>query len=232
MSEKSQPQPLSIGLNTGDRMSRQEFHDIYETMPDDFKAELIGGIVYVSMPLKRPHAKSHMRLSSIFDRYAAKTPGVEGCDNATIFLGKKDELQPDLCMRILPGNGGQSKTTYDNYIDGAPEFVAEVAHSSRAIDLHRKLDRYSKFGVLEYMVVCLSPKEIYWFELQESHRRVRSDKGIFRSRIFPGLWINEEALLSMDYDVSMQTIDQGLASAEHTEFVEQLKRKADLKPFE
>lgn len=228
MSESTRHIPAHIGLNTGDRMSRLEFHGIYETMPKDFKAELIAGIVYVSMPLKRPHANSHVRLSSIFDRYGARTPGLEVCDNATVFLGKKDEVQPDLCLRILPENGGQSKTTYDNYIDGAPEFVAELAHSSRAIDLHRKLSRYAKFGVLEYMVVCLWPMEIYWFDLQKSQRRVRPDKGIFKSAVFPGLWVDEDALLAMDYDASMQTLEQGLASGEHASFVEQLKGKKRL----
>src|SRR5205823_6033862 len=32
-------------LHTGDRMTREEFHRIYEQMPKEFRAELIGGIV-------------------------------------------------------------------------------------------------------------------------------------------------------------------------------------------
>ena len=42
-------------LHSGDRLSREEFHRIYEQMPEDFKAELIGGIVYVASPMRLPH---------------------------------------------------------------------------------------------------------------------------------------------------------------------------------
>jgi hypothetical protein len=34
-----------LELQTGDRMTRQEFHRIYEKMPEDLQAELIGGVV-------------------------------------------------------------------------------------------------------------------------------------------------------------------------------------------
>ena len=39
-----------LELHSGDRMTREEFHRIYEQMPDDFEAELVGGTVYVSSP--------------------------------------------------------------------------------------------------------------------------------------------------------------------------------------
>lgn len=217
----------NFGLYNGDQMSRKEFHDKYETCPDDFKAELIDGTVYVSTPLKRIHGKSHARLGSIFDRYAAHTAGVENCDNTTVFLSDEDEVQPDLLLRILPNHGGQSRTTYTNYIDGAPELVAEVAHSSKAIDLHRKLKRYAEFGVLEYIVLCVHPKQIYWFDFQKSLSRSRTadSEGIFKSSTFPGLWIHSNALLSRDYAQSMEVLDRGLASPEHAAFVRRLKNK-------
>ena len=34
-------------------MNREEFHRLYEQTPEGFKAELIGGIVYVASPLFR-----------------------------------------------------------------------------------------------------------------------------------------------------------------------------------
>jgi hypothetical protein len=39
-------------LHSGDRLSREEFHRLYSEMPEGFRAELIGGIVYVASPLK------------------------------------------------------------------------------------------------------------------------------------------------------------------------------------
>src|SRR5947209_2877577 len=139
-------------LHNGDRMTQKEFHRVYEQMPDNFRAELIGGIVYVGSPLKRPHGKDHLRLGTLFDTYQGHTPGVDAADNATVILSEDDEPQPDLYMRILPACGGQSRDTEDQYIDGAPELLAEIAHSSRAIDLHTKRQRYADAGVLEYIV--------------------------------------------------------------------------------
>ena len=35
-------------LHNGDRMSREDFHRLYEQAPKHFKAELIGGMVHVA----------------------------------------------------------------------------------------------------------------------------------------------------------------------------------------
>src|SRR5436305_1909927 len=131
------PDPEPVELHNGDRMTREEFHRLYERTPEGFRAELIGGIVYVSYPLKLRHAKNHLPLGTLFYNYEAGTPGVESGDNATILLGDEGEPQPDLFLRILPEFGAQSRTTDDDYVEGAPELVAEIAHSSRSIDLHR-----------------------------------------------------------------------------------------------
>jgi Uma2 family endonuclease len=134
-------------LHTGDRMSREEFLRIYESMPEDFQAELIGGIVFVASPLKRRHGTNHLPLGTLFFTYELNTPGIESGDNTTILLGEEGVPQPDLYLRILPEYGGQSRTTATDYVDGAPELVAEIAYSSRAIDLHAKRDDYTRYGV-------------------------------------------------------------------------------------
>lgn len=44
-------------LENGDRLDQKTFHARYEAMPDGVRAELIGGIVYMSSPLKRHHGR-------------------------------------------------------------------------------------------------------------------------------------------------------------------------------
>src|SRR5437588_5677959 len=89
----------SVELRAGDRMTREEFHRIYEQMPEGFRAELIGGIVYVAPPLKIRHGTSHIPLTALFFHYQGHTPGVEGGDNVTVLLGEEGEPQPDLYLR-------------------------------------------------------------------------------------------------------------------------------------
>jgi Uma2 family endonuclease len=102
--------PSSV-LRDGAQMTREDFHRAYEQTPDDFKAELIGGIVHVSSPLRIPHAKYSSFLIMLVGLYRAGTPGVECGDNATIILSDDSEPQPDIYLRILPAFGGRSQTT-------------------------------------------------------------------------------------------------------------------------
>jgi Uma2 family endonuclease len=211
-----------LELHNGDRMNREEFHRIYCQMPENFRAELIGGVVYVASPLKRPHGTNHLPLGSLLFLYESNTPGVESGDNTTIFLGDEGEPQPDLYLRVLPEYGGQSQTTPDEYIDGAPELTAEIAHSSKSIDLHGKRDDYARYGVCEYLVLCVRERQLRWFDLRNQQERQPDADGVLRLLTFPGLWIHGEALLAKDSRQMLDTLQQGLATAEHADFVKRL----------
>jgi Uma2 family endonuclease len=215
-------------LYRGDRMTQKEFHLAYDEMPADYRAELLAGTVHEPSPLGLPHGIIHSRLISLFDAYAAKTPGLQTADNATVILSNDDEVQPDLILRILPQFGGQSQNivwksrklrSEITYVKGAPELVAEVTHSTRAIDLHLKRDRYKLAGVREYVVVCLNPELVFWFDLVNQKDLHADAERIFRSYCFPGLWMHETALLSLDYDLAMSTLGLGLQSSAHKDFV-------------
>ncbi|MCA9068554.1 MAG: Uma2 family endonuclease [Planctomycetaceae bacterium] len=215
--------PISNGeLHNGDRFSREEFHRVYAQMPKHFQAELIGGIVYVASPLRRRHGTNHLPLGTLFFTYEARTPGVECADNTTVLLGEDSEPQPDLLLRILPDHGGQSTTTEDDYIAGPPELVAEIAHSSRALDLHAKREDYRRYGVQEYLVLCLQENELRWFNLASNEERTADEEGIIRLETFPGLWIHAESLLAKGHSQMMSVLEEGLASEEHAAFAKQL----------
>ena len=219
--------PQAVELHSGDRMTREEFHRLYEQTPQDFKAELIGGVVYVAFPLRRKHGINHLPLGTLLTLYEGMTPGVEAGDNTTLLLGDDSEPQPDLYLRVLPEYGGQSETTENDYVAGPPELVAEVAHSSRAIDLHSKLDDYARYGVLEYLVFDLQESKLYWFDLQTRKQLSAENDGIIRIRVFPGLWIDVAALLQRKITELTETLKKGLNSGEHADFV---KRLAEQKP--
>ena len=112
-------------------------------------------------------------------------------------------------------------------MQGAPELIAEIAHTSKSIDLHMKKKRYAHAGVLEYIVLCLKPAELRWFDLRnDCQLRADSDE-VFRSVAFPGLWIGSKELLSNQYHPVMEILNRGLASAEHANFVAKLAATRD-----
>src|SRR5205085_8795969 len=92
--------PAARRLRTGDRMSAEEFHCVYLEAPEDFRAELVGGVVYVASPLGVEHATNDGYLGALLVTYAGMTPGLQCGHGATILLGAQGEPQPDLFLRI------------------------------------------------------------------------------------------------------------------------------------
>lgn len=208
-------------LHNGDRMKRSEFHLAYSQMPHSYRAELIGGIVFEPSPVSYSHGTNDSILNFLLVTYAVQTPGVQVSQNATVMLGDEDEVQPDIILRRV--SGGRSRISDKDYVEGPPELVAEIAHTSRAIDLHLKRERYALAGVQEYIVVCVRPKQVYWFDLRNS-KELKADKAsIFRSSVFPGLWLHAKGLLKADFELTSKVVHEGLRSTEHEMFLEQLR---------
>lgn len=214
--------PIASLIN-GERLSQVEFHKRYEAYPDDTKFELIKGVVYMASPMRREHGAYHPKLSYAFEHYAAATPGVEVLDNSTAILDKDSEPQPDLSLRILPECGGRSVVNDKGYVTGPPELVAEIAHSSRDLDLFEKREDYERTGVLEYLVLCIEERELHWFHFPSREMIRQGREGISRSREFPGLWIDVPALLDQATKRLRAAVDRGLARREHAAFVRRLE---------
>ncbi|MEM9185587.1 MAG: Uma2 family endonuclease [Planctomycetota bacterium] len=212
-------------LQAGDRLTREEFERRYDAMPRHVKAELIDGKVYMmASPVSSPmHGRPHARLVTWLVTYEASTPGVEATDNATVRLGVVDEPQPDTLLRVLPDCGGQTVND-GKYIAGPPELVCEAAASSVNYDLHEKKDIYRRFGVKEYIVWRVEDRAIDWFALRgEAYELLEpNSEGIIASKVFPGLWLDAEALLSGNLKRVLEVVNTGATSQEHAVFVRRL----------
>ena len=215
--------PVSVPpLENGDRLTRAEFERRYEAMPDLKKAELIEGEVYVGSPVRhRQHGKPHGQLMAGCRYYVAGTPGVEVGDNGSIRLDLDNVPQPDAYLMIEPERGGQARISEDDYVEGAPELVAEIAASSVSYDLGKKLHAYRRNGVKEYIVWRVQDREIDWFVLREGQYEplAPGPDGVLRSEAFPGLWLDPAALLRGDLAAVLATVREGLDSPEHAAFV-------------
>ncbi|MFN4066459.1 MAG: Uma2 family endonuclease [Thermosynechococcus sp.] len=207
-------------LESGDRLTRDEFERRYAAMPQLKKAELIEGVVYVASPVRVSHSQPHAEMMTWLGFYRAVTPGVLLYDNPTIRLEGDNEPQPDAVLRLE--KGGSSRISEDGYIEGAPELVVEIAASSAAYDLHDKRRVYRRNGVQEYLVWCTYERQIYWFSLEAGEYQTLTPdaEGIIRSRQFPGLWLATQALLAQDLGTVLHILQQGIATPEHQAFVQ------------
>jgi Uma2 family endonuclease len=216
-------------LESGDRLSRPQFERRYQAMPQIKKAELVEGVVYVASPLRyNQHGKPHSKIIAWLEVYAA-TPGVEVADNTTVRLDAENEPQPDALLRMDEAKGGQSRITEDDYIEGAPELIVEIAASSASYDLHDKLRAYRRNGVREYLVWLTQERAFRWYVLDEGEyvQQQPDASGILHSQVFPGLQLAIEALLSGEMQPVLAVLQQGISSAAHRAFVTQLAEWAN-----
>jgi Uma2 family endonuclease len=221
--------PALPPLTNGDCLTQTEFLRRYEAMPHLRNAELVEGVVYLSSKVAHEyHGAPHFDLITWLGQYQTYTPGIEGGDSSTLRLDDLNVPQPDAYLIVLPAYGGQVRLDADGYIAGAPEFVAEVAASSAAIDLHAKHTAYLRNGVREYVVWRVFDRAIDWFVSREGRfdRLVLKEGRRLESEVLPGLWLDPVALISGDMLSIGQTVQQGIATPEHAAFVASLQQKA------
>jgi Uma2 family endonuclease len=208
-------------LENGDRLTRAEFERRYAAMPHLKKAELIEGVVYVPSPVRhRRHGRPHILLAGWLLAYEGGTPGVEASADGTARLDLDNEPQPDALLIIDPARGGQCRISRDDYIEGAPELVAEISASSVSYDVNVKLNVYRRNGVREYVVWRVLDREVDWYVLRAGqYELLRPDPfGRLRSEVFPGLWLDVTALLRGDVAAVLGVVQEGMRSPEHAEF--------------
>jgi Uma2 family endonuclease len=239
--ERHQASPASVvappdtlpPLENGDRLSLNDFEQRYEAMPHIKKAELIEGIVYMPSPVRvRSHGKPHGQIMGWIGTYSAATPGVEFADNTTLRLDPDNEPQPDAMLWIDAAAGGHARVSDDDYLEGSPELIVEVAASSASYDLHVKCEVYQRNGVQEYVVWRVYDRHVDWFRLENGqYITVPADaEGIIHSCVFPDLRLAVPALLSGDLAHVVAELQRGLASAEHQACVETLAEVMHSKP--
>jgi len=226
-----QPVPASAAavppLAEGDRLTRDEFERRYDAMPHLKKAELIEGVVHMPSPVRYDRHGGRTRfLSTWLGVYQAATPGVLGADNTTVRLDSDNEPQPDGLLFIDPALGGQARISVDDYIELAPELAAEISSSTLRIDLNAKFRVYQRNQVREYLVWRVLDKAIDWFVLRQGKydRLPPGSDGILKSEIFPGLWLDAEALVRGDLAAVLAVVQQGIATPEHAHFAAELQK--------
>jgi Uma2 family endonuclease len=217
--------PTITPLENGDQLTRAEFERRYEAMPWLKKAELIEGMVYMGSPVhSEVHAQPHGLMVTLLGLYRISTPGVTLDDNGTLRLDPDNEPQPDVMLRIDADKGGASHISADDYVEGAPELVVEIAASSASYDLREKRRVYRRNGVREYIVWQIYDGRVDWWALREGEYQQLppNEAGVVKSEVFPGLWLDVPALLANDPAKALAALQHGIAAEEHAAFVAKL----------
>jgi len=91
--------PAPVVLESGDRLSRDEFFRRYLLRPDLRKAELIQGVVYVASPRRVDyHGRQQALAMWWLTSYELNHPEVRACGEASVFLSDDALPQPDAML--------------------------------------------------------------------------------------------------------------------------------------
>ena len=104
----------------------------------------------------------------------------------------------------------------------------EPKASSTSLDAQEKVASYRRAGVREYVVWRTEDGAVDWWVLEEDeYRRLPASKdGVLRSRVFAGLWLDAKAMLARDGARVLASLQQGLQTPEHKQFVEELAKQS------
>ena len=76
----------------------------------------------------------------------------------------------------------------------------------------------SSIWLLRYPILIVT-----FILVQGKYREIQPEvDGLLRSRVFPGLWLDPEALWNCNYSALAVVIQKGTATSEHAEFVASL----------
>ena len=222
-------------LLDGMEMDVEEFLRRYEVVEQQtgvpLDAELIFGVVYVySPPSFMGHGKPSLVTSAVLAAYMVETPGVDGTAESRVQPPGIGLVGADGVLAILPEYGGQMVRQGDGELDGVPELCIEIANTSLRTDTTVKRDFYEQAGVQEYLIHDVRGKRLLFY-VRNGERLVESttNDGVVRSQTFPGLWIDEGALVSRDLAGAIKTVQTGLATPEHAAFVNELASRREAK---
>src|SRR5207249_3446320 len=106
-------------------------------------------------------------------------------DNGSIRLDVDNMPQPDAFLMVLPSHGGRAGISDDDYVERAPELIAEVAASSVSFDLNLKFHVYRRNEVQEYIVWRVEDQAIDWFVLRQGRyeRLPPGAANVYRSEV-------------------------------------------------
>lgn len=189
-------------LESGDRLTREEFHRRYCADPRAKRAELILGVVYVSSPMRYDqHDKPTASVRGWLFTFQLERPNIRVGNTATVLLLGDTEVQSDAFLFYEPPSWpGGIRRREDGYLEGAPELVVEVSASTASYDLHDKMEAYRLAEVQEYIVWRVLDRAIDWFRLRNGrYVRLEPDaRGMIESEVFPGLRLDVAAMLAGD----------------------------------
>jgi Uma2 family endonuclease len=103
----------------------------------------------------------------------------------------------------------------------------EICQTSTEVDFGPKLELYRRAGVREYVTVEVFRRRMLWRVLENQKYVYQNipDGRIFRSSVFPGLWLDAIGFWADDGPKMELALKAGIAAEDHARFAASLAGK-------
>ena len=199
-------------LENGDQLTLQEFMRRYEAMPESIEqSSSKESYLWARLFAHTHHGRPHGWLGNIVTTYG-NADAIDFSDNSTVKLDPQQCATARLLHVLTVGarrTRQRSMTTVTS--TGLRILLPKLLPPRRASTCTPNLKAYQKNGVREYVVWRVIDEAVDWFVLENSQfQPLKADEnGVYRSRAFPGLWLNVPALLRRDAEQLWATLDSG-----------------------
>lgn len=161
--------------------------DDYFSIPDDYRVELIDGVIYDMAAPTDKHQIIGNELQNIFRDYIRKNKGkcitITSPLDVQLDCDRRTMVQPDvviICDRSKFKNGR---------VFGAPDLVVEIlSESTKKKDIFIKGNKYMNAGVREYWIVDPMKKRVHVYRYENDEFPVMYT---FNQKIPVGIWNDE-----------------------------------------
>jgi Uma2 family endonuclease len=200
-------------MSTRTRTGPYTFADFVELIPDDQKADLIEGAIYMASPESTDHNKLVSWLDRVIGNFVQERGLGETTVNKVAFrLTDRSAPEPDFAFV----RAERAKDIRSGHVDGPPDLAIEiVSPDSVDRDYRAKRELYEAAGVPEYWIIDPDEKTVTFLARGDSGRFVETppENFLFRSRVLPGFAIDVRWLWQRPLPSAMATVQRLLADA-------------------
>ena len=219
----------SLPMAEGERVGADEFlRRCWNHGPAT--VELVDGVVRLPGPRgKATTGRARASLKFLLIEYEIRSKGIDAARRPLTFLNARHILEPTYVLRLPAGDGGGSTLVDGDYLAGPPELAAEVVEDDPADYLNQKCARLRPRRRARVRRLA-DPRRLktYWSVLNDAggYDSLPPDPadGLFKSRVFPGLWLDADALVRGDLAGVRAAVERGCDTPGHADFARQLAR--------
>jgi Uma2 family endonuclease len=176
-------------MSTAARKKPITFEEFCRLVPDDQKADLIDGVIYMASPDNWIASTLFSWLFNLLGIYVQHNDLGAIVGSRTAFkLSDTNSPEPDIAF-VRKSRLGLAQS---NHFPGGPDLAVEiVSPDSVTRDYRMKRELYEQAGVREYWIVDEPKGKVTLLRLDAGgkFREVRPRKGVLTSRAVPGFWL-------------------------------------------